>query len=183
MEKQIMTAKDIERSITRMALQIVESNHGVKNLAIVGIHTGGVYLANRICEIIKGDDDIDLPAGSLDITLYRDDWSLASQSPVVKTTDITFSLDDMVVVLVDDVIFTGRTIRAALDAIMDFGRPRCVQLAALVDRGGRELPIQADYIGLDVQVKDNEHVHVRLKEISGSDEIILETRKGELAAE
>ncbi len=116
---------------------------------------------------------VSLPSGSLDITLYRDDWSLASQNPVVKKTSIDFPLEDKVVVLVDDVIFTGRTVRSTMDAIMDLGRPRCIQLAALVDRGGRELPIQPDYIGLDVQVGLGEHVHVLLREHDGSDEVVL----------
>ncbi|MFH7326875.1 bifunctional pyr operon transcriptional regulator/uracil phosphoribosyltransferase PyrR [Desulfurivibrio sp. C05AmB] len=169
----LMNGDDIDRSLTRMALQIVEHNHGVENLAIIGIYTGGVYLARRIQQLIQEQFGISLPAGSLDITLYRDDWSLASQNPVVKKTSIDFSLQDKVVVLVDDVVYTGRTIRAALDAIMDLGRPRCIQLAALVDRGGRELPIQADYIGLDVQVGLGEHVHVLLREHDGSDEVVL----------
>ena len=175
MKKQIMSAEDIGRSVNRIAMQIVENNHGVSNIAIIGIHTGGVFLADRIQKIIQEQEKITVPAGSLDITLYRDDWSLVSQNPVVKKTDIDFSVEDMVVVLVDDVIFTGRTIRAALDALMDIGRPRCIQLATLVDRGSRELPIQSDYVGLDLQVADNEHVHVRLAESDGRDEIILES--------
>jgi pyrimidine operon attenuation protein/uracil phosphoribosyltransferase len=176
MKKQIMSAEDIGRSINRIAMQIVENNHGVANIAIIGIHTGGVFLADRIQKIIQEQEKMTVPAGSLDITLYRDDWSLVTQNPVVKKTDIDFSVEDMVVVLVDDVIFTGRTIRAALDALMDIGRPRCIQLATLVDRGNRELPIQSDYVGLDVQVAENEHIHVRLAESGGRDEIILETR-------
>ncbi len=169
----LMDGDDIDRSLARMAMQIVEHNHGVDNLAIIGIHTGGVYLAKRVQLLIQERFGINLSAGSLDITLYRDDWSLAAQNPVVKKTSIDFPLQDKVVVLVDDVIFTGRTIRAALDAIMDLGRPRCIQLAALVDRGGRELPIQADYVGLDVQVGLGEHVHVLLREHDGADEVVL----------
>ncbi|HIJ78215.1 MAG: bifunctional pyr operon transcriptional regulator/uracil phosphoribosyltransferase PyrR [Desulfobulbaceae bacterium] len=176
MKKQIMSADDISRSINRIAMQIVENNHGVANLAIIGIHTGGVFLADRIQKIIQEQEKIDVPTGSLDITLYRDDWSLVTQNPVVKKTNIDFTIEGMVVVLVDDVIFTGRTIRAALDALMDIGRPRCIQLATLVDRGSRELPIQSDYVGLDLQVAENEHVHVRLAESDGHDEIILESR-------
>lgn len=173
--KEIMSARDIERSLTRIALQIVEHNHGIENLAIIGIHTGGVFLTDRIQKIIQERENISLPTGSLDITLYRDDWSLASQNPVVKKTDINFSLEDMVVVLVDDVIFTGRTIRAALDALMDLGRPRCIQLAVLVDRGERELPIQPDYSGMDIQVSSNEHIDVLLKESDDRDEVVLTT--------
>lgn len=170
-----MSARDIERSLSRIALQIVEHNHGVENLAIIGIHTCGVFLTERIKKIIQEREDIALPTGSLDITLYRDDWSLASQNPLVKKTDINFPLEDMVVVLVDDVIFTGRTIRAALDALMDFGRPRCIQLAVLVDRGERELPIQPDYSGLDIQIAKDEHINLLLKETGGDDEVVLTT--------
>jgi len=173
MEKQLMSAEDIERSLSRIALQIVENNHGVAKLAIIGIHTGGVYLADRLQKLIQEREKMSLPTGTLDITLYRDDWSLASQNPVVKKTSINFPVEGMVVVLVDDVIFTGRTIRAAMDALMDIGRPQCIQLAALVDRGGRELPIQPDYVGMDLQVKADEHVFVRLAEKAGVDEIVL----------
>lgn len=169
----VMSAEDIERSLNRIATQIAESNHGVGNLALIGIHTGGVYLAQRLQRIVLEREKIALPTGSLDITLYRDDWSLATQNPVLKRTDIDFPLENRVVVLVDDVIYTGRTIRSALDAIMDLGRPRCIQLAALIDRGGRELPIQPDYTGMDIQVGDNEHVHVLLREHDGSDEVLL----------
>ncbi len=173
MEKRIMSAEDIDRSLHRIALQIVENNHGVANLAIIGIHTGGVFLADRIQKLIQDREKIVLPTGTLDITLYRDDWSLASQNPIVKKTSISFPVEEMVVVLVDDVIFTGRTIRAAMDALMDIGRPLCIQLAVLVDRGGRELPIQPDYVGMDIPVKTDEHVHVHLAEKSGADEIVL----------
>jgi pyrimidine operon attenuation protein/uracil phosphoribosyltransferase len=173
MEKRIMSAEDIDRSLHRIALQIVENNHGVANLAIIGIHTGGVFLADRIQKLIQDRENIELPTGTLDITLYRDDWSLASQNPIVKKTSITFPMEEMVVVLVDDVIFTGRTIRAAMDALMDIGRPQCIQLAVLVDRGGRELPIQPDYVGMDISVKADEHIHVHLAEKSGADEIVL----------
>jgi pyrimidine operon attenuation protein / uracil phosphoribosyltransferase len=174
--KRIMSAEDIERSLTRIALQIVERNHGVQNLAIIGIYTGGVYLAERVKAIIEGTEDVSVPGGSLDITLYRDDWSLATQNPVVKRTDIDFTVEDKTIVLIDDVIFTGRTIRAAMDAIMDFGRPLAVQLAVLVDRGGRELPVQPDFTGLEVAVNANQHVHVLLKENTDFEEVVLETR-------
>lgn len=171
-----MTAHDIDRALSRVALQIVEKNRNVNNLAIVGIHTGGVFLAERIKELIKSREKVNVPIGSLDITLYRDDWSLASQSPIVKTTDLNFPVECCTLVLVDDVLFTGRTIRAALDAIMDFGRPMVIQLAVLVDRGGRELPIQPDFVGLDVTLEDNERVDVLLREKGGVDEVILEPR-------
>jgi pyrimidine operon attenuation protein/uracil phosphoribosyltransferase len=173
-KQQVMTAHDVDRSISRMAIQIVEKNRNLKNLAIVGIHTGGVFLAERIKDLIDQREGIDVPIGSLDITLYRDDWSLASQSPVVKTTDLNFPVECCTMVLVDDVLFTGRTIRAALDAVMDFGRPMVIQLAVLVDRGGRELPIQPDFVGMHVNVEDNGRVDVLLKEKGGVDEVILE---------
>lgn len=173
---QLMSPEDISRSLDRIALQIVERNHGVENLAIVGIHTGGVYLADRIRAIIEEREGKKVESGTLDITLYRDDWSLVSQNPIVKTTDISFAVGEVNLILVDDVIFTGRTIRAAMDAIMDFGRPRSMQLAVLVDRGGRELPIQPDFTGLEVTVVDDEHVHVLLQEDSGTDEVVLESR-------
>lgn len=174
-KQQIMTAHDIDRALSRIALQIVEKNRNVNNLAIVGIHTGGVFLAERIRELIKSRENVDVPIGSLDITLYRDDWSLASQSPIVKTTDLNFPVECCTLILVDDVLFTGRTIRSALDAIMDFGRPMVIQLAVLVDRGGRELPIQPDFVGLHVNAEDGERVDVLLKEKGGVDEVILES--------
>lgn len=164
----------MDRALNRMALQIMEHNTGVKDIALVGIHTGGVFLADRLQKIIKAREKVELPVGSLDITLYRDDWSLACQSPLVKKTDINFAVEGFTLVLVDDVIFTGRTIRAALDAIMDFGRPCFIQLAALIDRGGRELPIRPDFTGMEITVSPNEHVHVLLEEISGKNEVVLE---------
>lgn len=174
MTRQIMSAPDIERSLARMVLQILEQNNGVDNLAIVGIHTGGVYLAERMNKLIKEQENVQVPIGSLDITLYRDDWSLAAQSPVVKMTDIKFAVEEYTIVLVDDVLFTGRTIRAALDAIMDFGRPRSIQLAVLIDRKcGRELPVQANYVGLEVLESLNEHVNVLLDEKDEHDEVLL----------
>ena len=173
-KKQVMTDHDVDRSISRIAIQIVEKNRNLNNLAIVGIHTGGVFLAERIKDLIAEREGVDVPIGSLDISLYRDDWSLASQSPVVKTTDLNFPVECCTMVLVDDVLFTGRTIRAALDAVMDFGRPMVIQLAVLIDRGGRELPIQPDFVGMHVNVEDNGRVDVLLKEKGGMDEVILE---------
>jgi pyrimidine operon attenuation protein/uracil phosphoribosyltransferase len=169
-----MSALDMERSLSRIVLQILEQNNGVENLAIVGIHTGGVYLANRIKKIIHEQEKVDVPIGTLDITLYRDDWSLASQSPMVKMTDIKFPVEEYTIILVDDVLFTGRTIRAALDAIMDFGRPRSIQLAVLIDRKcGRELPVQPNYSGIEVLESVDEHVNVHLVEKDGRDEVIM----------
>ena len=175
--KMIMSARAIERALNRIALQIMERNPDVDDMVIIGIHTGGVFLANRIHTIIREREQIDLPAGSLDITLYRDDWSRVAQNPIVKKTDISYSLENKTLILVDDVLYTGRTIRAAMDAIMDFGRPSSIQLAVLVDRGGRELPIQPDFIGKEIKVGANEHVHVLLKENFGNDEVVLESSK------
>ncbi len=169
----IMSQRDIDRSIDRISLEILEKNHGVDELAIVGIHTGGVFLAERIRRRIVDQEQADLPLGHLDITLYRDDWSLISQNPIVRKTDIGFPVENLRVVLVDDVIFTGRTIRAAMDAIMDYGRPLSIQLAVLVDRGGRELPIQPDYVGHSFIADIDEQVDVLLAEKDERDEVVL----------
>jgi len=182
LSRQIMSATDMQRSLDRIVLQILEQNNGVENLAVVGIHTGGVFLAERIKNIIFEREGVNVPVGSLDITLYRDDWSLATQNPMVKKTDIKFAVEDYTIVLIDDVLFTGRTIRAALDAIMDFGRPRCIQLAVMIDRKcGRELPIQANFVGLEVLETIDEHVHVTLSEKDGKeDEVVLTWQAGKL---
>ena len=169
----IMIDKDIDRSLDRISLEIVERNHGVSEISIVGIHTGGVFLAQRIKQKIEAKENTVLPLGNLDITLYRDDWSLISQNPIVKKSDIGFLLEDRRVVLVDDVIFTGRTIRAAMDAIMDYGRPLSIQLAVLVDRGGRELPIQPDYVGMTMTANVTERVDVLLTEKDKKDQVVL----------
>ena len=172
----IMIGRDIDRSLDRISLEIVERNHGVADLSIVGIHTGGVFLAQRIKRRIEEREGVTLPAGNLDITLYRDDWSLISQNPIVKKSEIGFLLEDRRVILVDDVLYTGRTIRAALDAIMDYGRPLSIQLAVLIDRGGRELPIQPDYVGMAVAASAGERVDVLLDEKDGRDEVVLSRR-------
>ncbi|NPA49424.1 MAG: bifunctional pyr operon transcriptional regulator/uracil phosphoribosyltransferase PyrR [Thermodesulfobacteria bacterium] len=173
-EKLLMSEKEIDRALTRIAHQILERNRGSEDLVLVGIRTGGVPLAERLKRKIKEIEDVELPVGVLDISLYRDDWSLASPQPEVRRTEIPFRIDDKVIILVDDVIFTGRTIRAALDALMDFGRPKKVELAVLVDRGHRELPIEPTYTGFTITTLPNEHVTVRLKEITGKDEVVLE---------
>lgn len=170
----IMTSQDMDLALKRIALQILEKNRSIDQLAIVGIHTCGVYLADRIRKIIFEQGGVQVPYGSLDITLYRDDWSIISQNPVVKTTNIPFAVEEREVVLVDDVIFTGRTIRAAMDALMDYGRPHSIQLAVLVDRGGRELPIQPDYIALGTDVLADERIQVMLTEHGGIDQVVIE---------
>ncbi len=171
----VMSAQDIDLAIQRIALQILEKNHDRGSMAIVGIHTCGVYVAKRIHANIQSQLAGNIPFGSLDINLYRDDWSLISQNPVVKTTEITFDVDNTNLILVDDVIFTGRTIRAAMDAIMDYGRPNTIQLAALVDRGGRELPIQPDYVGLTTGILQNERIKVMLNAQGEDGEVIIES--------
>ena len=170
----LMDAEAIRRSITRMAHEIVERNKGIQELALIGIRTRGAILAQRLAGAIRAIDGHPVRLGIVDITLYRDDLSRIAPNPVVRSTELPFNLTDLRVVLVDDVLFTGRTIRAALDAISDFGRPRSIQLAVLVDRGHRELPIRADYVGKNVPTSREERVDVRLAETDGPDEVVIE---------
>ena len=172
----LLNADEIALAVNRISLQVLEKNQKPDNLAIVGIHTCGVYLAQRIRTFIKEQTSHLVPYGSLDINLYRDDWSLITQNPVVKTTDIGFDVEGKEIILVDDVLFTGRTIRAAMEALMDYGRPHSVQLAILIDRGGRELPIQADYVGLNTTVRSDEKIQVMFQEQGGKDQVILENK-------
>jgi pyrimidine operon attenuation protein/uracil phosphoribosyltransferase len=165
----IMDASDIERTVRRIAHEILEVHRGSENLALVGIHTRGVILAKRLQACISDIEGIRIPAGAMDITLYRDDWTRIGPHPIVHATDIPFSVDGRMLVLVDDVLFTGRTIRAAMDALMDFGRPDRVELAVLVDRGHRELPIQADYVGKAIETRRSETVNVMFAETDGKD--------------
>jgi len=169
----IMDSADIKRTINRLAYEIVERNHGATNLGIVGIRTRGVYVAQRITEKIKAIEGDPLGLGVLDITLYRDDFRIRKTGPGVQVTDIPFDMDNTTIVLVDDVLYTGRTSRAALDALMDYGRPGRVQLAVLVDRGHRELPIKADFVGKNIPTSSGENVEVLLKEHDGVDEVVL----------
>ena len=170
----IMDEEAIRRALTRIAHEILERNRGTAGLVLVGIRRRGVPLAERLAARIKEIEDRTVPVGSLDITLYRDDLTLRSDHPVVHRTEVPFGVQGKTVVLVDDVLYTGRTIRAAMDAIMDFGRPECVQLAVLVDRGHRELPIRADYVGKNVPTSRKENINVRLKETDGEDAVIIE---------
>jgi len=173
-ELQILDQADIHRIITRIGYEILETHKGVENLVFIGIQTRGVFLAKRIQESIRKIEGAEIPTGDMDITLYRDDWTRISPHPVVKTTDIPFSVDRKKIVLVDDVLFTGRTIRAAMDAVIDFGRPDRIELAVLVDRGFRELPIQADYAGKFVKTRRCDTVNVRLAEHDGEDNVVLD---------
>jgi pyrimidine operon attenuation protein/uracil phosphoribosyltransferase len=172
-EKVILKGPDIDRILTRMTHEILEKHRGAENLVLIGIRTGGVFLADRIKEKILAIEGKDIPRGDIDITLYRDDWTRIGHQPIVQKTELPFSLDGKQVVLVDDVLFTGRTIRAAMDALIDFGRPDRIELAVLVDRGHRELPIQANYVGKDMETIHDTMVNVYLKEKGGRDEVTL----------
>ncbi len=171
----VMDAERISRALTRIAHEILEHNRGLADLALVGIRSRGVPIARRIANDIKQITQEDVAVGALDITLYRDDLMGASVgiTPLVRKTEIPFSIDGRTIVLVDDVLYTGRTTRAALDALTDFGRPKSIQLVVLVDRGHRELPIKADYVGKNVPTSRQESVQVRLRELDGADEVLL----------
>jgi pyrimidine operon attenuation protein/uracil phosphoribosyltransferase len=173
---QVMDADRMSRALTRIAHEILERNRGLDELALVGIRTRGVPLARRLARALKEINGDDVPTGALDITLYRDDLMRhpVGPQPLVRRTEIPFSIDDRKIMLVDDVLYTGRTIRAALDALIDFGRPRVIQLIVLVDRGHRELPIKADYVGKNLPTSLKQSVQVRLQEIDGTDEIVIE---------
>jgi pyrimidine operon attenuation protein/uracil phosphoribosyltransferase len=173
-KKVVMDAEGIDRSLTRIAYEILEKNKGVESLVLVGIQTGGVFLAQRLGAKIAAIEGVPLPLGVLDITLYRDDLSRKRRKPPLGKTDIPFSLEGKKVVLVDDVLFTGRTIRAAMDALIDFGRPNLIQLAVLIDRGHRELPIRADFVGKNLPSSLWEAVSVCLVEKSGKDQVVIE---------
>ena len=173
---QVMDADRMSRALTRIAHEILERNRGLDDVALVGIRTRGVPIARRLGQLLREINGDHVPVGALDITLYRDDLmrSPVGPQPVVRRTEIAFSIDDRRILLVDDVLYTGRTIRAALDALIDFGRPRAIQLVVLVDRGHRELPIKADYVGKNVPTSLKESVQVRLQEIDGVDETVIE---------
>ncbi len=173
-KKVVMDAEGIERSLTRIAYEILEENKGIRDLVVIGIREGGVFLAQRIGKKISNIEKTDVPLGILDITLYRDDVLTTAKKPKLGKTDIPFSLDNKKVILVDDVIFTGRTIRAAMDALMDFGRPNLIQLAVLIDRGHRELPIRPNFVGNSLPSSLWEEVSVNLAEIEGINEVVIE---------
>ena len=170
----IMDVDDMTRATIRIAHEIVEANKGVEGLVMVGIRRRGVPLANRIARAIADFEQKEVPVGILDITLYRDDLQLVAKQPVLRKTELPFDVEDKVVVLVDDVLYTGRTIRAAMDEIMDFGRPKAIRLAVLIDRGHRELPIRADYVGKNVPTSGRELISVKLKEEDGEDKVTVE---------
>lgn len=169
----LLDSKAMNRSIMRVSHEIIEKNKGVKDVVLIGIQTRGVPLAQRISDKIEEIEGKKVPFGTLDITLYRDDLTKLGDGPIVKETKIDFSLDDKTVILIDDVIYTGRTVRAAMDAIFEKGRPKSIQLGVLVDRGHRELPIRADFIGKNVPTSLKEVIKVRLKEIDNVDEVVI----------
>ncbi|MBZ5641720.1 MAG: bifunctional pyr operon transcriptional regulator/uracil phosphoribosyltransferase PyrR [Acidobacteriia bacterium] len=173
---QLMTATEIDRTVQRLAHEIVEKSGGTANLALIGIRRRGVPLAARIAKAMRGIDGVDVPVGTLDITLYRDDLSKVAAQPVLQSSDIPFSTDDKDLVVVDDVLYTGRTIRAAMNGLFDLGRPKRIRLCVLIDRGHRELPVEATFIGRTVQTSDMEIIEVRLNEIDGEERVMLVER-------
>lgn len=169
----ILDRAGIDRALTRIAHEILEKNRGAKDLGLIGIQRGGVHLARRLVNKIREIEGVEPPVGSLDITMYRDDLGMRPSQPVPKETEISFDVGERVIVLVDDVLFTGRTIRAALNSIMDYGRPRRIQLAVLVDRGHRELPIRADYVGKNLPTAAKEKVEVMLAEEGAEEKVVI----------
>jgi pyrimidine operon attenuation protein/uracil phosphoribosyltransferase len=172
-ERLVMESGDMARAMTRIAHEILERNKGVKDLALVGIRTGGVYLAHRLARRIQDIEGAGVPIGELDITLYRDDLALRKEQPILRKTSVPFDISGKIIVLVDDVLFTGRTIRAAMDGLIDLGRPAEIQLAVLVDRGHRQLPIKATYIGKNIPTSREENIQVLLEEAGAEDGVVI----------
>lgn len=170
---QILNEKDMSRIITRLAHEIIEKNRGIEDLVFIGLRTRGAYLAERIQKKVQEIEDVEIPTGFLDVTLYRDDFRTRLKQPSVEVTNIPFAIDEKNIVLIDDVLYTGRTIRSALDALMDFGRPARIFLAILVDRGHRELPIKADFVGKNIPTSIGEEVRVKMKEVDDEDTVNL----------
>ena len=174
--KIIMTPQDIRRTLARIAHEIIERNKSTENLVLIGMRTRGVPLAKRLAANIASFDKVNIPVGALDFSLYRDDLARLDLQPIVKSTDIPVNIDGQTIILVDDVLYTGRSARAAMDALIDLGRPRQIQLAVLIDRGHRELPIRADYIGKNMPSSRDEDIQVKLEESDGRDEVAIITR-------
>jgi pyrimidine operon attenuation protein/uracil phosphoribosyltransferase len=173
LERLVMEAGDMARAMSRIAHEILERNKGVKDLGLVGIRTGGVHLAHRLVRRIQDIEGVAVPIGELDITLYRDDLSLRKEQPVLRKTSVPFDISGKIIVLVDDVLFTGRTIRAAMDGLIDLGRPAEIQLAVMVDRGHRQLPIKATYIGKNIPTSRDENIQVMLEEAGEDDRVVI----------
>ncbi len=169
----VIDSVGLQRTITRLAHEILEKNRGAKNLVLIGIRTRGEFLAKRLKEKISEIENIDLPFGVLDATLYRDDFRMRLKQPEISVTDIKFDISEKDIILIDDVLYTGRTVRAALDALMDLGRPNSIQLCVLIDRGHRQLPIKADYVGKNIPTSINEEIKVKLKEVDEEDAVFL----------
>jgi pyrimidine operon attenuation protein/uracil phosphoribosyltransferase len=176
-----MTPEDIRRTLGRIAHEIIERNKAIEHLILVGIHTRGVPLAKRLAANIEDFEGLKIPVGALDISMYRDDLASLNLKPIIHRTDIPTSIDGKSIVLVDDVLYTGRSIRAAMDALIDLGRPRSIQLAVLIDRGHRELPIRADYVGKNMPSSRHEEIQVQLVETDGIDEVAIVNVEEELA--
>jgi pyrimidine operon attenuation protein/uracil phosphoribosyltransferase len=175
-KSQLMSATEIDRTLQRVAHEIVERSGGTANLALIGVRRRGVPLANRIAKAMREIDRVEVPVGTLDITLYRDDLSKVAAHPVIQSSDINFSVDDKDLILVDDVLYTGRTARAAMNALFDLGRPRSLRLCVLIDRGHREMPIEAGFVGRMVQTSNTEIIEVKLREIDNEERVILVDR-------
>jgi len=176
MAKIIMSRQDIKRTLARMAHEIVERNRSTESLVLIGMRTRGVPLAKRLAANIASFEKVEVPVGALDFSLYRDDLARLERQPMVKSTDVPVSIDGKTIVLVDDVLYTGRSTRAAMDALIDLGRPESIQLAVLIDRGHRELPIRSDYVGKNIPSSRHEDIRVRLEETDGADEVAIATR-------
>jgi len=177
----VLDERQVARVLARIAHEVAERNAGAKSLVVVGIQTRGAYLARRLAKLLSELENLKVPVGEMDITFYRDDIEQRADRPVVKKTNLPFSIDNKIVVLVDDVLFTGRTVRAAMDELIDFGRPNQVQLAVLVDRGHRELPIRADYVGKNLPTSLAQEVVVRLKEVDRQDSVSIKEKKKTVA--
>jgi pyrimidine operon attenuation protein/uracil phosphoribosyltransferase len=175
-KNQLMSATEIDRTLQRLAHEIVEKSGGTSNLALIGIRRRGVPLAHRIARSMRGIDGVEVPVGTLDITLYRDDLSKVASQPVLHSSDIPFPVDDMDLVLVDDVLYTGRTVRAAMNGLFDLGRPLHISLCVLIDRGHRELPVEASFVGRHVQTTEKEIIEVRLTEVDQEERVMLVER-------
>jgi len=175
-KSQLMSATEVDRTLQRLAHEIVEKSGGTKNLALIGVRRRGVPLSQRIAQAMREIDGVEVPVGTLDITLYRDDLSKVAAHPVLQSSDIAFSVDDKDLILVDDVLYTGRTIRAAMNALFDLGRPRSVRLCVLIDRGHREMPIEASFVGRMVQTSNTEIIEVRVREVDQEERVVLVER-------
>jgi pyrimidine operon attenuation protein / uracil phosphoribosyltransferase len=175
-KRQLLSSEEIGRTLNRLAHEIVEKSGGTKDLALIGVRRRGVPLAHRLSNIIRDSSHAEVPVGTLDITLYRDDLSTVGPQPIVQSTEIPFPVDDRDLVVVDDVLYTGRTIRAAMNGLFDLGRPRRIRLCVMIDRGHRELPIEATFVGTTVQTSDTEIVEVRLQEVDKEERVMLVDR-------